>query len=68
MKLIEVLHTLVHTERFSFAVVEPNGELAFLGIHFLDGARALVYFDLINGLRLVVLLLGNGAGPRTEQE
>src|ERR1700687_3926183 len=68
MELIEVLDALVHAVGAGFAVVQANGELALLGVHFLDGAGGFAHFDLVDRLRLVVLLLRNGAGPRAEQQ
>jgi len=67
VELIEVLDALVDAVGFGPAVIQVNDKLTSVGIHLLDGAGGFGYFHLVDGLRLVVLLLRNGAGPRAEQ-
>ncbi len=67
VELIEVLDALVDAVGFGPAVIQVNDKLAPVRIHLLDGAGGFCHFNLVDGLRLVVLLLRNGAGPRADQ-
>jgi hypothetical protein len=67
VELIQVRDIFVHPKRFPFAIIQAHGQLALLRVHLFNRPGILVDVHLVNGLRLVVLLLLNGPGPRSKQ-